>query len=278
MVSSRSRAARSPSYPNCDLEEALRKAQVLWHKENRNWAPVTTVQEHWGLKSNTGPALRAVAALKKFGLLVDQGRKGARQARLTDLGISIVIDEREDSQERREKIREAALLPEIHAALWEQYQGNLPSDSTLRYVLQNERRFSPQGADALINEFRSTIAFAKLEDPDSIAAAEDEPTGGSEDVQTDHIGASLGSFEEHPEEHPMVTEIKAASAQTRTLQLPLTGDSWAAIQIPHPMSEPEWDQMMAVLTAMKPGIVSQGRRDAGASDPYESGGAETSTN
>lgn len=269
MVKNQARAGRSPSYPDLDLQEATEKAQVLWDRENRNLAPVTTIQEHWGYKVNTGPAVRAVAALKKFGLLVDQGRGDSRQARLTELALSIILDERENRSERDAAIREAALTPPIHADLWEQYKGNLPSDSTLQFVLQKERRFSTRGATALIEEFRSTIAFAKLETSDNIAAKEDEEPDGDDnhDMPTDPLATSPNPFKER------LVATETETAQTRILQLPLLGDTWAAIQLPQSMSEPEWNQMMAVLEAMKPGIVSRTRGNA--SELYRSGQPET---
>lgn len=273
METKQKRAGRSPSYPDIDLREAIEKAQVLWERENRNLAPVTTIQEHWGYKPNTGPGVRAVAALKKFGLLVDEGRGDDRRARLTDLGMSIVLDEREASTDRSEAIREAALFPPIHSSLWEEYEGNLPSDNTLRFVLQRDLRFSPTGADALIREFRSTIEFAKLEDSASIAAAEDRQPdrGGNDDEPSDPFVASPNPFEERS------VSTTTNATQTRILQVPLMGDTWAAVQVPHPMSELEWTQMMAVLQAMKPGIVDGTGVNRGTPDAYDSEQAETSS-
>ena len=203
------KAARSPSYPDLDLREAIEKAQVVWDRESRNLAPVTTIQEHWGYRANTGPALRAVAALKKFGLLEDQGRGDTRQARLTDLAESIILDKREPSTERDAAIRNAALTPPIHADLWEKYQGNLPSDATLQFVLTKNLRFSPRGAEALIKEFSATIAFAKLERADIIASNEDEQAGGNDNdsVPTDFLATTPNSFEERP----VVTEDQGDS-------------------------------------------------------------------
>ena len=41
----------------------------------------------------------------------------------------------------------------------------------------------------------------------------------------------------------------------RVVQLPISPTEWAALQIPHLMTEAMWSQMEAVLRAMKPGIV-----------------------
>ncbi len=273
METTQTRAGRSPSYPDLDLEEALQKAQVLWEKENRNFAPVAAIQQHWGYKANTGPGLRAVAALKKFGLLVDTGSSHNRQARLTELAFSIVLDQRADSAERAAAIREAALFPPIHASLWEEYKDGLPSDETLRFVLQRDRKFSPKGADALIKEFRSTIEFAKLQEgadiAESVEAAERQSDRSGDDGESsDPFAPSPSPFEERSASAVINT------AQTRTLQVPLLGDTWAALQLPHPMSEAEWKQMMTVLEAMKPGIVSGTK---GTTETYDSEKVETSS-
>ena len=44
----------------------------------------------------------------------------------------------------------------------------------------------------------------------------------------------------------------------RTFRLPLSPGNQAILQVPDPMSDAEWTQMMSVLDAMKPGIL---RRD-----------------
>ena len=272
MTTDNRRSGRSPGYPDIDLREAIDKARVLWDKEGRNLAPVATIQEHWGFKVNTGPGLRAVAALKKFGLLADRGRGDDRLAGLTELAFSIVLDQRENSTKRAEAIRKAALNPPIHSELWEQYKGALPSDATLQFILQKERKFSPRGADALIRELRATIEFAKLEYTEDIAEHKNElpDDGGSEDDELlpDPFATSPNLFEERSvAKDTNVTE-------TRVLQLPLLGGTWAAVQIPQPMSEPDWDQMMAVLQAMKPGIVNfsgGNTRSPDSIDLYQSG-------
>ena len=264
MTTKQKRAGRSPSYPDLDLQEALEKAKLLWDAENRNLAPIAAIQDHWHHKPNTGPGLRAVAALKKFGLLTDQGRGNTRQGRLTESAIKIILDEREDRTERDALIRQAALSPPIHAALWERYKGNLPSDVTLRYALQSERSFSTAGANALIKEFRSTIEFAKLEGFENMAAEEGEADDrhGNETSPLD-----LRPPPPNPFDKPPVTQTTAT--QTRIVQVPLLGDAWAAVQIPYPMSEADWDQMIATLTAMKPGIVraTESPRSQQASQP-----------
>ena len=41
------------------------------------------------------------------------------------------------------------------------------------------------------------------------------------------------------------------------VQLPLSHGEWASLRGPFPLSADEWDQMMAVLQTMKPGLVGK---------------------
>lgn len=43
--------------------------------------------------------------------------------------------------------------------------------------------------------------------------------------------------------------------EQRTIVLPLTTLVWAVLQIPVPMSEESWQLLLAILGAMKPGLV-----------------------
>ena len=257
MASKQKRTGRSPSYPDIDLANAIDKTYKLWREEGRNFAPVAAIHSHWGFNANTGPALRAVAALGKFGLLEYEGRADSRQAKLTDLALSIVLDEREHSTERLAAIQKAALSPPIHSILWEKYQGNLPSDETLRFFLQKDYKFLTKATSALIAEFRSTIGFAKLQDADNITpinGEQSDDTSNDDGVQKETFADSPRPFEEAP-----VTETPQAE-KMRVLHIPL-GDTRVDLRVPQPMSQSQWDLMRTVLDAMEPGIVSESNND-----------------
>jgi len=82
---------RSPSYPGIGLEAALGRAKALYQEEGRNAAPNEAILDHWGYASKSGPGLVTLAALKRFGLLQTEG---PGKARLTNLALSIILDER----------------------------------------------------------------------------------------------------------------------------------------------------------------------------------------
>src|SRR6266404_1422361 len=152
----RPRKARSPSYPGIDLETALQRARMLYERERTNAALVDAILHHWGYKPNSGAALVHLAALKKFGLLQDEGSGKSRRGRLTPLALDIILDERDDSPDRAASIARAALEPTVHAELWEKYGPSLPeSDAPLRFYLTRERAFTDPAAQELIREFRN---------------------------------------------------------------------------------------------------------------------------
>ena len=109
----------------------------------------------------------SLAAVKKFGLLVDEGRSEERRGRLTDLAVDIISNP--DPVIRTRGIKHAALLPSIHRELWNKYRDNLPTDANLRWELVRHRGFMESGAEDFIREYKQTVAFAELRADDGEA-------------------------------------------------------------------------------------------------------------
>lgn len=231
---------RSPSYPGVDLEQAIERARTLYQAERRNRVPVQTALHDWGYKSLTGVGAVVLAALKKFGLLEDEGSGDARHVRLTDLAMRILQDGRESSAERDAAIREAALTPSIHRQLWDEYGGELPSDDNLRFKLLRERAFTESGVADFIPEFRRTIAFANLNRSDKLPE--------QDQIERNEPRSSPGG-------RPVVV---SQTGQAYTVQLPISPAEWARLEAPFPLTEAKWRQMLKVLDAMKPALVVDG--------------------
>ncbi|NPC56009.1 hypothetical protein [Caenimonas soli] len=173
------RGVRGPSYPSMSIEEAIGKAQQLWAAEKRNAAPVEVVAKHWGYSATSSSGKMTVAALLHYGLIGDSGSGKHRMVKLTGRALDIVLDEVADSPRRLQAIKDAVGAPKLYAdimAKWPPQEG-LPSDPTLRFYLLREKSFNEGSIAAFIKDFRSSIAFAKLDKT---------PTIGSEDTaQTD---------------------------------------------------------------------------------------------
>ena len=205
---------RSPSFPFINLREALARARVLYGAERRNEAPLASAASHWGYSLNSSATNRTVAALVAFGLLAMKDRK----AQLTDQAVHILADEREPSPDRERLIQEAALQPNLHHKLWDRYQGEFPSDATLKHYLITVESFSEDSAVAFIRLFRETLNFAWL------------------------VGQPRTQERESP---PFPAPAKAPSAprgqpsEVRPAVFPLTGDNEIEFHIRHRISPDE---------------------------------------
>lgn len=251
---------RSPSYPAISLSTAIERAKVLYQAEKQHAAPIDTVVRHWGYRSFNGPASLSVAALKKFGLIEDQGAGSGRRAGVTDLAVTILSNP--DKQARRAAIQEAALKPAIHRELWDKYGAELPSDETLKWELTREReqRFTETGADEFIPEYRQTLAFAELPGTDSVGTQ-------IPDVQSEDDGDESESVPPEPppptKRHPVRRSGGMSESGILTIPVPVIGGPPITIEGEFPVSEVAWTQFIAVLQAMKPGLVAQPPTDEG---------------
>lgn len=285
---------RSPSYPAIDLEAAIGRAEAVYRHEKMHPAPIGAIVGHWGYKSHTsGVASVQYAALKKFGLLDEEGSRDHRQGRLTDLAFAILHNPNAD--ERLAAIQRAALMPPIHREMWEQYGASLPSDATLRYRLVTERGFTEAGADDFVRQYKSTIAFAM---PEGSTVDEDEdqiPTMPSDDEDMGFVPArhSFAGSQPHTPTSPgaagsnprrlQTTDIwysegervlvpapePPVTARTSRHAIPLIGGKQVVLEGEFPLTEEAWDGFMNILQAFKPGLVDAAPKPTSTPTPEE---------
>lgn len=256
------RPTRSPSYPALDLRAALEKAEQLYRGERQNAVPVETAVKHWGyLKGPNGRSNVVVSALKKYGLIVDSGSGRARKIQVTDATRRML--EHPEQSERLALIKKAALLPRIHADMFRKYGAtNMPSDDSWAWELKEDLQFTDAGAVDFIKEYRETIKFAELgdverEDPDLEA---DE--GDDEEAQLEDDDQSIARFRDENRESEQSRLLRLHLAQRdfgvgQTYPIPVALSGKPPVQVTgvFPLTEAEWAQFMAVLTAMKPVLV-----------------------
>jgi len=248
---------RSPSYPAIDLDEAVRRARQLYVAERQHPASVDTIVRDWQYKSLNGPAALRLAALKKFGLIEDEGTGSNRRARVSDLAVEIL--EHPDPAVRQRALQQAALSPTIHQEMWEKYGRSLPSDSNIRWFLTRERGFTETGASEFIPEYRSTIAYAKLFESDTVGIQDDvQGEAGADDFPTDdEAGQSDDDYT--PLRNPRTLrrrQVSTTTAEVDTYFVPIAAGLNVAVEGPFPLTEAQWQQFQAVLNAMKPALVS----------------------
>jgi len=250
---------RSPGYPQIDLAAALERARIIKEKESRHPANIATILNHWGYGSKSSQGLIVLATLKKFGLLEEKGVGVAREVKLTDLAWRILVDEREESIDRLEAIREAALLPRIHRQLWDEYGGELPSDENLRFRLLTvgESRFTSGAVDGFIAEFRRTIAFAGLGKYDILSGNEEDkssPWKEPEMPNTEFAGTTDAGTAIHVGDPRPPERAAQSSLGTREVMLWLSDTEWARIEVSYPLSLEAWELMKQMLDLYKRGL------------------------
>ncbi len=148
---------RSPSFPFIGLREALDRARAFYEAEQRNAARPETAAAHWGYSPKSSGGKQTIAALRAFGLL-----DGDSLVKLSGRALRIVLDERGGSEERERLLQQAALMPPIHARLWERYGADLPSAQTLRLWLILDEGFNENSVDDFLTEYRETLEYARL--------------------------------------------------------------------------------------------------------------------
>ncbi|HUO82597.1 MAG TPA: hypothetical protein VM616_07055 [Gammaproteobacteria bacterium] len=149
---------RSPAYPAITIDEAVDRARVLYKIEGKHPALVKTAVSHWGYKPKSSGGTKTVAALKAYGLLVDEGSGPDRKVWLSNDGLTIVRDEREVSPDRNHLIGRLALKPKILLEMWNTYGTELPSEDTVRHFLTAEREYNPSAVSDIIRVY---LAAAK---------------------------------------------------------------------------------------------------------------------
>jgi hypothetical protein len=238
---------RSPNYPGISLELALGKTEALLKENGPNFVPADVAISDMGYAPKSGPGTITLAALKKFGLIDEDGRGETRRVRVSDLARSILVDEPVGSVERAKLLQMAALNPPLHQSIWSRYPGGLPGDGSILFDLQ-KGGFTRSGAEDFLRQFKSTMQYADL---DSSASMSDD-----DEAETDQ------------ESHKMTTGLLQAPAPdtkappgSRVLNLPISRTRSAVLQLPGDLDEAGWAQMMRTLEVMKQAILSEHEED-----------------
>lgn len=246
----RKQKGRSPRYPGIDLETAITRAQQLWDKESHHETNMQTAVGHWGYKPGSGAGAVAVAAMKAFGLLDDAGTGDSRTVRLSETAQNLLLTD--DLDEKREIIEHAALLPPAHADLWERYAGHLPSDQSIRHYLIMDRKFTDGGATELVSEYKRTLAFSGLSGRGAMVSVDGPENGEPNAVTTAASDTPLQPVRSHG-----TSRAGAQPVGPFQIPVPLVDGGVATFTLPREMTEDAWNQMLAVLDALKLALVQR---------------------
>lgn len=236
---------RSPNYPAFGLSTAVERARALYDRDGKAAVPTLSAVKAWGYNSLNGRSMRALGALRQYGLLDDAGPK---MVRLSQRALAIILAPAAGSLQRTRALEEAAKTPGAFAELYAQYPDGFPSDESMVHNLTINTNFSEDAARVLIAAFRDTIDLvSRAQASDTSPDKQDSGRRGEEKAPP-------------PDQTPKKKENNMPvldATQSQDLMLPVGSGRIAILRVPMPFTENEWKLMNAVLAAMKPGLVSE---------------------
>lgn len=166
---------RGPSYPYVDLEEAVRLTRKVYEFSRRSAAPIeSVVTGAWGYSAKSSSGQKVLAALKAYGLLEEVSGGNGKSVKISDRAYRILVHE-QNSPERLQALREAAVSPRAYALCWEKWGAEMPA--SMRASLLLEHDFVESTIDEFLAGYRKTVEYAKLAELDVV---DDLNTGADE--------------------------------------------------------------------------------------------------
>ena len=172
---------RGPSYPYVGLEDAIALTRKMYEYAKRAPAPVESiVTEAWKYSTTSSSGQKVLAALKSFGMVEDAPGTNGKALKISPRAIRILLDD-EDSQERKEELKRAALSPRWYEFCWRTWGREMPP--SMRSNLMIEHGFVESTVDGFLRDYRKSLAFAGLLD---------ETIFGKKDESSQQATKSLG--------------------------------------------------------------------------------------
>jgi hypothetical protein len=241
---------RSRSYPSLSVLDAVDKATLVWNYAKRNKLPVAKITELWGYKSaTTGPATTSYAALKKYGLLVDEGNGTDRRGQLTELALEAI-----NKPDPSEALFAAAMTPPIIREFWEKYGPDVPPIEALHWDWVVQGGFTDSGLADFLRVYKANIPVIQGSASAMVDTDAEQNEGDDDDPGEDHDDTP-GETDQSRRR----TKRKEGSAVV-AITVPVPGfaaDEPAVVEFPGKLSESEWTYFIAVLTAMKDGVLRE---------------------
>jgi hypothetical protein len=164
---------RSPNYPAVGLREAVDRAKKFYTADGKAGAPSKLAAVHIGFSKPHGQAMSVLAALKRFGLIIDAGGRVVPTQRAIE-----ILNLPESDPRRRIAISEAALSPPIYKELVEKHRKTgLPNRDVLEAELVAYKSFNPAAVKGFVSDLLDTLEYAGITVEDGVDSdREESPT------------------------------------------------------------------------------------------------------
>ena len=175
-------------------------------------------------------------------------------ARITDLALEIL----HPNPNRDAAIQKAALSPSIFREWWNQYGADLPPSDALEWEYVVKGPFTDEGFQSFLAAYRDTISFAKLSKSATIHPDEAADPGPDVEESDDDDAKVDGSIPPDPKRKQPRHQDRKPGVVSISLPLPAFGpDEPVVIEFPGKLREKDWTYFLALITAMKDGVVQE---------------------
>jgi len=238
---------RSPKFPFIPLKRAIERADQLRKKEGWNDVNINVAVGHWGYKPTSSGGKQTAAALKTYGLITDSGSGDNRSIKLSPLCKMILLDNRDQSEERENAIKTAALNSKLFKELWTKYAATgIPSDANLSHYLIFEKEVNEKSAADIIKNFRETIEFSGLTESDIIdGEVEEEAEDNGEDDNSTTVLVNQ-KIPANPTNRVSIKKEPGMSQATFPLD-----EGQATFQWPETISQESYEDLVAWIELLK---------------------------
>lgn len=237
------RAPRGPAYPSISLIRAIDYIRQIYDKDKQIPTSPEVAVKHLGFKSLSGPATRALAALKAFQLLEEEGKN----LRVSDTAMHIMYPH--SDSEKAEALLQAINGPKIYEDMISHYGGGdiraliLPSNSTLANYLIREKNFNHKVVPNFLRNFRESLDLVKSH------CVEGEQMVSEE--------VAIGGFVERPDER----RDEIAEGEIVDIPIRLPGGRKARLVIPTPFYETDKRHLIKQIEIIVTDEETKGKED-----------------
>lgn len=223
---------RGPGFPGISLPEAIEKIRPVVLVEPHNAMTGEALAQHLGYKGVSGASLSMMADLRRYALIEGRGD----EIRVSRDALMIITDENaEDQSDRVAALARCALNDNVFSNIASNNKG-IPAEATLVSSLIKNGFNSDSAREAAVN-YIETMKFV------------DEQSKG------------YNTNDESKDKTSIPDTQKQNRKGMTDYKIPIASDTYAVLTGPFPLDSAAWNQMIAVLNAMKPGLVAENKPD-----------------
>lgn len=241
--------AKLPSgrFPFIGLAKAMDRAQAIFENDKGGKGlKIPVAFSAWDYSEKSSGGFQTIAALKGYGLLVDEGANDDRSVKLTQKARTYFQSEIED--QRAELASEFASAPPLFAHLLEHWTGEEVADPVARTYLKTEIGLNDQSARAALGIYKDNLRFLKPKGSAKVAEAPQDQDRSSELDQAAPVQAQTSH---HPSLPPPAAATPTATAAGPSFNLMRADEGYVIFLGGAVATKGHAEEVIAMLTQLK---------------------------